>query len=89
MTVRTEQDAAVLVVTIDRPEVRNAVDRATAEELAEAFCSFDATVRLPRLIGESGPSTWCSPDARSARRRRSGSGWSTGSASRGRRCRTR
>lgn len=34
MTVRTERRDAVLVVTIDRPEVRNAVDLATAEELA-------------------------------------------------------
>ena len=40
-TVRTERDGDVLVVTIDRPEVRNAVDRPTAEALSAAFRSFD------------------------------------------------
>ena len=42
MTVHTEAQGSVLVVTIDRPEVRNAVDRPTAEALAEAFRSFEA-----------------------------------------------
>jgi len=42
MTVRTEADGPVLVVTIERPEVRNAVDRPTAEALAAAFRAFDA-----------------------------------------------
>ena len=37
MSVRYEADGPVAVVTIDRPEVRNAVDRATAAELAAAF----------------------------------------------------
>ncbi len=32
----------ILVVTIDRPRRRNAVDRATARALHDAFCSFDA-----------------------------------------------
>ena len=32
----------VTVVTIDRPAVRNAVDRVTAAELADAFRAFDA-----------------------------------------------
>ena len=32
----------VAVVTIDRPQVRNAVDKTTAEELADAFRRFDA-----------------------------------------------
>jgi enoyl-CoA hydratase len=41
-TVRTSVDGPVLVVTIDRPEVRNAVDRPTAEALVSAFRSFDA-----------------------------------------------
>jgi enoyl-CoA hydratase len=40
--VRVETDGPVLVVTIDRPEVRNAVDGPTAAELAEAFRAFDA-----------------------------------------------
>ena len=41
-TVRIDHDGPVTVVTIDRPEVRNAVDRATAEELAGAFRVFAA-----------------------------------------------
>jgi enoyl-CoA hydratase len=41
MSVRYEQQGPVTVVTIDRPEVRNAVDRPTAEALADAFRRFD------------------------------------------------
>ena len=42
MSVRVDQDGPVTTVTIDRPEARNAVDRPTAEALAEAFRAFDA-----------------------------------------------
>ncbi len=42
MTVRTEDHQSVRVVTIDRPERRNAVDSATAAALLEAFEAFDA-----------------------------------------------
>jgi enoyl-CoA hydratase len=41
MGVRYETDGPVAVVTIDRPDVANAVDRPTAEELVEAFRRFD------------------------------------------------
>jgi enoyl-CoA hydratase len=37
-----ETEGAVATVTIDRPEVANAVDRPTAEALADAFRRFDA-----------------------------------------------
>lgn len=40
--VRVEHDGPVTVVTIDRPEVRNAVDGPAAAALAEAFRAFDA-----------------------------------------------
>ncbi|HVM07550.1 MAG TPA: crotonase/enoyl-CoA hydratase family protein [Acidimicrobiales bacterium] len=40
-TVRVETDGPVTIVTIDRPQVRNAVDGPTAAALAEAFRSFD------------------------------------------------
>jgi enoyl-CoA hydratase len=40
--VRVERDGPVTIVVLDRPEVRNAVDRPTAEALAEAFRAFDA-----------------------------------------------
>ena len=42
MTVRVEHRDAVTIVTIDRPEMRNAVDRPTAAALADAFRAFDA-----------------------------------------------
>jgi enoyl-CoA hydratase len=41
MKVRTEARENIWIVTITRPEVRNCVDRETAEALAEAFRSFD------------------------------------------------
>lgn len=41
MTVRIDHDGTVTIVTIDRPEARNAVDRPTAEALARAFRDFD------------------------------------------------
>ena len=40
--VKIETRERVTTVTINRPEVRNAVDRETAECLAEAFRQFDA-----------------------------------------------
>ncbi|MBV9099705.1 MAG: crotonase/enoyl-CoA hydratase family protein [Candidatus Dormibacteraeota bacterium] len=45
-TVRRARDGAVLVVTIDRPEVRNAIDGPTAAALARAFRDFDADDEL-------------------------------------------
>src|SRR2546426_8469841 len=45
-TVRTEVDGAVLTVTIDRPEVRNAVDPETARALEAAFSDFNANAEL-------------------------------------------
>jgi enoyl-CoA hydratase/carnithine racemase len=58
--VRVEREGPVTVVTIDRPERRNAVDGPAAAALADAFREFDrfgvplidlGTVRLPRLVG--------------------------------------
>jgi enoyl-CoA hydratase len=40
--VRIEHDGPVTVVTIDRPQARNAVDRPTAQLLADAFRAFEA-----------------------------------------------
>ncbi len=48
VTIRRDDD--VLVVTIDRPEVRNAVDRATADALASAFREFDADATLSAAV---------------------------------------
>lgn len=46
MSVHTSQDGPVFIVEIDRPASRNAVDRATAAALADAFREFDATTDL-------------------------------------------
>jgi enoyl-CoA hydratase/carnithine racemase len=40
--VRVDQAGPVVTVTIERPQARNAVDRQTAAELADAFRAFDA-----------------------------------------------
>jgi enoyl-CoA hydratase len=42
LTIHYETDGSVAVVTIDRPEVANAIDGPTAQELADAFRRFDA-----------------------------------------------
>lgn len=59
MAVQYEQIGSAAVVTIARPEVRNAVDRATAEALAEAWRRFDADegVLVGILTGAEG--TFC------------------------------
>jgi enoyl-CoA hydratase len=58
-TVRVEHDGPITIVTIDRPEVRNAVDRPTAALLADAFRAFDAdeSSAVAILTGASG--TFC------------------------------
>ncbi len=42
MTVHVERKGTVTTVVIDRPAARNAIDRATAQALADAFREFDA-----------------------------------------------
>jgi enoyl-CoA hydratase len=55
-TIRIDRDGEIWTVTIDRPEVRNAVDGATARALADAFRAFDAdaTARVAILAGSGG-----------------------------------
>jgi enoyl-CoA hydratase len=55
-TVSFERDGRIAVVTIERPERRNAVDRATATALYEAFRAFDAdeTLDVAVLTGRGG-----------------------------------
>jgi enoyl-CoA hydratase/carnithine racemase len=57
--VRTGASGSVLVVTIDRPERRNAVDGETARALHDTFVAFDAdpTVNVAVLTGAGG--TFC------------------------------
>lgn len=58
-TVRTETSGPVLVVTIDRPEVRNAVDGPTAARLAEVFRDFDADASLSVAVLTGAGGTFC------------------------------
>ena len=55
-SVRFETEGPVAIVTIDRPDVRNAVDLPTAEALVAAFRRFDADDALAAavLTGASG-----------------------------------
>lgn len=59
MSVRTEKAGHVTTIILSRPERRNAVDRPTADALAEAFRAFeaDADARVAVLFGEGG--TFC------------------------------
>jgi enoyl-CoA hydratase len=56
MSVTFTTDGPVAIVIIDRPEVRNAVDRPTAEALATAFRRFEAddTLSVAILTGANG-----------------------------------
>ncbi|MBN2113895.1 MAG: crotonase/enoyl-CoA hydratase family protein [Acidimicrobiia bacterium] len=56
MAVRYERFGSVTVVTIDRPERRNAIDRATAQGLYRAWRDFDAdsAARVGILTGAGG-----------------------------------
>src|SRR5918996_4730694 len=58
--VRYERSGAAAVLTIDRPERRNAVDAETADGLLEGFRSFEADdgARVLVLAG-SGPEAFC------------------------------
>jgi enoyl-CoA hydratase len=56
MSVRVEHVGPVTTVLLSRPEARNAVDRHTAQELADAFRAFEAddTAAVAVLHGEHG-----------------------------------
>jgi enoyl-CoA hydratase len=58
-SVRIERQGAVATVILERPEARNAVDPATAEQLAAAFLEIerDAALRVSVLWGAGG--TFC------------------------------
>lgn len=56
MAVIVEKNGPVTTVILSRPKTRNAVDRETAEELANAFRAFDADdeARIAVFYGEHG-----------------------------------
>lgn len=57
--VRYETRDRIAIVTIDRPEVRNAVDGPTAAELADAFRRFEADDALSVAILTGANGTFC------------------------------
>jgi enoyl-CoA hydratase len=59
MSVHVTREGTVCIVTIDRPEVRNAVDGPTAALLADAFRSFDADDSLHVAVLTGAHGTFC------------------------------
>jgi len=57
--VQVDRDAEVLVVTINRPEARNAVDGPTAVMLADAFREFDRDDDLAVAVLTGSQGTFC------------------------------
>ena len=59
MSVHYEVRDLVAVITLDRPDVRNAVDSATAAELHAAFLRFDADESAHVAVLTGGGGTFC------------------------------
>jgi enoyl-CoA hydratase len=59
MSVHYESDGPVPVLTIDRPEVANAIDAPTALELADAFRRFDADASAAVAVLTGAHGTFC------------------------------
>jgi enoyl-CoA hydratase len=59
-SIRIEREGPVTTIVLSRPEVKNAVDRTTADELANAFRAFDKdeSASVAVFYGEGG--TFCS-----------------------------
>jgi acetyl-CoA C-acetyltransferase len=57
--VRTERHDAVLLITLDRPEVRNAIDARTAEELERAVDAAEADPRVRAIVLTGAGDTFC------------------------------
>jgi len=59
MSVRVDSSGPITTVTLDRPDKRNAVDRATAEALASAFREFDADESQSVAVLTGAGGTFC------------------------------
>ena len=59
MSVRIEKSGPVTTVVLDRPAVKNAVDRATASALADAFRAFDADPAAAVAVLTGTGNTFC------------------------------
>ena len=60
MSVHYEVEGPIAVVTIDRPEVRNAIDGSTAKQLAESFQNFESDDALSVAVLTGADGTFCS-----------------------------
>jgi enoyl-CoA hydratase len=68
MPVHYEADGPVVVITLDRPEVANAIDRPTADALAAAFRRFDADASLSvAVLTGAGGKFCCGADLKAMR----------------------
>ncbi len=58
-SVKVERDEAITIVTLDRPQVRNAVNPSTARAIADAFIDFDGdeSAKVAVFVGANG--TFC------------------------------
>jgi enoyl-CoA hydratase len=59
MAVHYEQEGPVSVITLNRPERRNAVDRATAQELLSAYRRFESEETARVLVVAGGKDAFC------------------------------
>ena len=58
-SVLVEIDGPVTIITLNRPQARNAVDRETAELLADAFRAFDADESQSAAVLTGAEGTFC------------------------------
>ncbi len=58
-TIRTDHRGGILIVELDRPDVRNAVDSPTARRLAEVFVEFDRDDSLAIAVFAGAHGTFC------------------------------
>ncbi len=58
-TIHVERRDRILIVTLDRPEVRNAVDSPTARRLADVFVDFDTDETLSVAVFAGANGTFC------------------------------
>ena len=59
MTVHYDVDGPVVVITLDRPEARNAVDRPTADALVDACIRFEGDDNLAVAVLTGAGGTFC------------------------------
>lgn len=79
MPITTEKRGRVTVVTLDRPEVRNAVDGETARALAAAFRAFDEDAESDVAVFHGANGTFCAgADLKAVAAGRGGWNWPCG-----------